>query len=111
TAGSLVDRALTLDPNLAAAWEYSGAIRAWLSDADTAIEHLARALRLSPLDPLLPRRLNMVGFAHFIAGRYDEALSWATRALRDRPDFLAALRLAAASSACVGRMDEARAAM
>jgi tetratricopeptide (TPR) repeat protein len=53
----------------------------------------------------------MIGFSHFIAGRYDEALSWGTRALRDQPDFLAALRLVAASSACTGRMDEARAAM
>jgi TolB-like protein/tetratricopeptide (TPR) repeat protein len=111
TAAGFVERALTLDPNLAAAWEYSGAIRAWLSDPDTAIERLTRALRLSPLDPLLPRRLNIIGFAHFIAGRYDEALSWGMRALRDQPDFLAALRLVAATSACVGRMDEARAAV
>jgi tetratricopeptide (TPR) repeat protein len=111
TAAVIVERALTLDPNLAAAWEYSGAIRAWLSDHNTAIEHLTHALRLSPLDPLLPRRLNIIGFSHFIAGRYDEALCWGTRALRDQPDFLAALRLVAASSACIGQMDEARTAM
>jgi adenylate cyclase len=111
TAAVFVERALTLDPNLAAAWECSGAVRAWLCDPDTAIEHLSRALRLSPLDPLMPRRVNMIGFAHFIGGRYGEGLSWGTRALRDQPDFLAALRLVAASSACIGRMDEARAAM
>jgi hypothetical protein len=70
-----------------------------------------RALRLSPLDPLMPRRVNMIGFSHFIAGRYDDALSWGTRALRDQPEFLAALRLVAASNACIGRMDEARVAM
>jgi len=59
----------------------------------------------------MPRWLNMIGFAHFIAGRYDEALPWGARALRDQPDFLAALRLVAASSACIGQMDQARAAM
>lgn len=111
SAAGVVDRALTLDPNLAAAWHYSGAIRAWLSEPELGIEHLTRALRLSPLDPLLPRRLNMIGFAHFIAGRYAEASSWAARALREQPDLPAALRLAAASSACSGRIDEARAAM
>ncbi len=111
TAAVFVERALTLDSNLAAAWECSGAVRAWLGDPDTAIEHLTRALRLSPLDPLMPRRLNMIGFSHFIAGRYDEALCWGTRALRDQPEFLAALRLVAASNACIGRMGEARAAM
>ena len=111
TAVVFVERALTLDPNLAAAWACSGAVQAWLGDPDTGIKHLMRALRLSPLDPLMPRRLNMIGFAHFIAGRYDEALSWGTRALRDQPDFLAALRLVAASSACIEQMDQARAAM
>jgi TolB-like protein/tetratricopeptide (TPR) repeat protein len=111
TAAQFVERALTLDPNLAAAWGCSGAVRAWLGEPDTAIEHLTRALRLSPLDPLLPRWMNMIGFAHFLAGRDDEAASWASRSLRDQPDFLAALRLLAASSACAGRMDEARAAM
>jgi hypothetical protein len=38
-------------------------------------------------------------------------LSGATRALRHRPDFLAALRLAAASNANTERMDDAQAAM
>lgn len=111
TAAVFVERALTLDPNLAAAWACSGAVQAWLGDPDTGIERLTRALRLSPLDPLMPRWLNMIGFAHFIAGRYDEALSWGRRALRDQPEFLAALRLVAASSACIGLMNEARAAM
>jgi TolB-like protein len=111
TAAVFVERALTLDPNLAAAWACSGAVRVWLGEPDTGIEHLSRALRLSPLDPLMPRWLNMIGFAHFLAGRYDEAVLWGTRALRDQPDFLAALRLVAASNACLGQMDQARATM
>ena len=98
---------MTLDPNLAAAWGCSGAVQAWLGDPDTAIEYLTRALRLSPLDPLMPRWLNMIGFAHFLTGRDDEGASWASRSLRYQPDFLAALRLLAASNACAGRMDEA----
>jgi adenylate cyclase len=47
---ALIDRALVLNPNLAEAWHYSGCVRYWLGKPDLAIEHLARAMRLSPLD-------------------------------------------------------------
>ena len=49
---ALVDRALVLNPNLAAAWTASGWVRTSLGETDTVIEHMARAMRLSPLDPL-----------------------------------------------------------
>ena len=51
---ALIDRALVLNPNLAAAWYASGTVRAFRGgEPDLAIEHLARAMRLSPLDPLM----------------------------------------------------------
>jgi hypothetical protein len=46
---TLVDRALVLDPNLAAAWDDSGAIRNWLSEPEVGISHIARSMRLSRL--------------------------------------------------------------
>jgi len=46
--------------------------------------------------------------AHFFAGRYDEALSWAKMALRELPHNHAALRIAAASCALAGRDEEAK---
>jgi predicted Zn-dependent protease len=46
--------------------------------------------------------------AHFFAGRYDEALSWAKMALREVPDSHAALRAAAAICAVAGRDEEAK---
>src|SRR5260221_4396607 len=53
-AAALIDRALVLNVNLAAAWYASGTVRAFLGGApDVAIEHLARAMRLSPLDPFM----------------------------------------------------------
>src|SRR5258705_12905578 len=45
----LVDRALMLNSNLAEAWRCSGWMKCWLGDPDRAIEHFARAMRLSPL--------------------------------------------------------------
>ena len=50
---ALIDRALTLNPNLTAAWYASGWVKAFLGQTDLAIEHVARAMRLSPLDPLM----------------------------------------------------------
>jgi TolB-like protein/DNA-binding SARP family transcriptional activator len=105
---AFIDRALLLNPNLATAWISSGWVRVWLGKPDLAIEHLARATRLSPLDPLTNRTRTATANAHFFAGRYDEASSWAAMALREWPDYQTALRIAAASYALAGRLEEAR---
>jgi adenylate cyclase len=108
---ALIDRALVLNPNLAAAWNASGWVRTFLGDADTGIAHLARAMRLSPLDPLMFMMHHVTGLAHFVAGRYAEALSSARLALREQPDFAATLRLAAASAALFGDLEQAKSAI
>jgi adenylate cyclase len=108
---AFIDRALALNPNLVAAWFYSGWVRIFLGEPDLAIEHLARAMRLSPLDPHIVRMQAATAYAHFFAGRIDMASSWAGTALRDRPDYTTALRMVAVSNALAGRMDQARKAL
>jgi tetratricopeptide (TPR) repeat protein len=49
---TMIERALELNPNLATTWLFSGWQRISLGEPDVAIEHLARAIRLSPFDPL-----------------------------------------------------------
>ena len=105
---ALIDRALVLNPNLAAAWYCSGWTRVYIGDSDLAIEHLARAMRLSPLDPLIHAMQTGTAFAHFFLGRYLEACSWAERALLDQPNFLPAAYIAPAAHALAGSMEEAR---
>jgi hypothetical protein len=51
------------------------------------------------------------GFAHFLAGRYDEATCWADKALWAQTNYVTPIRIAAASSALAGRLAEARKAM
>ena len=68
-------------------------------------------MRLSPLDPLTYFFCAGVGFAYAFAGRYDEAISWATKALHEQPNWPTALRVAAIANALSDRMVEARAAM
>ena len=84
------DRALLLNPNLATAWVLSGLLRFYRGETDLAIEHLARGMRLSPLDPTQYQMHVGTGFAHLLAGRFDEASSWAEKALREEPDYLPA---------------------
>jgi adenylate cyclase len=108
---AFIDKALALNPNLARAWTLSGWIRIWLGDPDVAIEHLARAMRLSPLDLAFHVMQAATASAHFFAGRHDEASSWAERALREQPNNLDVIGLLAMSDVLAGRLEKARAGM
>jgi adenylate cyclase len=81
-----------------------------LGQPDIAIDRTARAMRLSPLDPFMRGWQCSLGIGHFLAGRYDEALSWATQALRPDPDFATPWRIAVASHALAGHREEAKTA-
>src|SRR6266849_2078736 len=108
---ALIDRALVLNSNLAEAWAYSGWVKNWLGEPEAAIERFARAMRLNPLDPRMSAIRSGTAHAHFFLGRYDEAVSWAAMALQDNPDYQPGLRIAAASNAMAGRLDEAHKAV
>jgi TolB-like protein/class 3 adenylate cyclase len=107
----LIDRALALNSNLAEAWHFGGWVKNWLGEPEAAIERFARAMRLSPLDPWVTAMRGGTAHAHFFLGRYDEAASWAAMALQDRPDYQPGLRIAAASNAMAGRLEQAHKAM
>jgi TolB-like protein/tetratricopeptide (TPR) repeat protein len=104
---ALIDRAVTLDPNLASAWFLGGFLRAWSGDTDGAAERFARAMRLSPLDPELYRMQAGMAVANLFAGRFDIAASWAEKAYRELSSFLMVVAIVAASQALAGRPDKA----
>jgi tetratricopeptide (TPR) repeat protein len=108
---ALIDRAVLLNPNLAPAWYLGGALRALRGETDAAMEHLARAVRLSPLDPEMFRMQVGMALANFFSGRFDAASAWAEKALGNLPSLLVAVALLAASHALAGRIDEALQAM
>jgi len=108
---ALLDRAVMLNPNLAAAWFLGGYLRIWLGESDSAIAHFDRAMRFSPLDPESYRMQAGMAAAHLFAGRFDDASAWAEKAYRDLPSFLMAAAVVAASHALAGRIDEGRRAM
>jgi TolB-like protein/Flp pilus assembly protein TadD len=100
--------ALTLNPNSAAGHCYLAHILAFAGQDREAIEHAETAIRLSPLDPEMALFVGPISVAHYVAGRYAEAVRFASEALRLRPDFLGVQRLYCASLAQAGRLDEAR---
>jgi adenylate cyclase len=103
-----LDRALALNANSAQAYNSSGWVRAFSGDWRTAVEHLKRALRLSPLDLGIGLTLEGLAVAYEIAGDYEEALKYGMRSLREMPQLASTHRHVAASLALLGRTEEAR---
>jgi TolB-like protein/Tfp pilus assembly protein PilF len=108
---ALIDRSLALDPNLAWGWLFSGWVRVWLGEPEVALEHFARAMRLSPHDPHFYNMQAGTAAVHFFAGRYAEASSWAEAAARDQPNHIIAACIVAATGALGGRLADAQAAV
>jgi tetratricopeptide (TPR) repeat protein len=108
---AFIDRALVLNPNLFTAWLSSGWVKTYLGEPDNGISCLMHAIRLSPLDPFLFGVQEGIAFAHLFTGRYDEASSWAEKALQENPNWVPAWRTAAACYALAARFKDARNAM
>jgi TolB-like protein len=110
-AAAFMDRGLTVNPNFAIGWMLSAWLRVWRSEPDLALEQLAHAMRLSPLDPFASGMQGATAYAHFLAGHYGSASSWAEKSMRENPNFLLAVCMAAASNALAGRLEPAQKAM
>lgn len=107
-AESMLDRARSLDPNSAWAWNRSGWLHNYQHDPETAIEHFERSLRLSPFDPMAFNCDMGIGCAHFIAKRYDQAAQWQEKGLMAKPSATWIHRTLAPAYALAGNLDKAR---
>ncbi len=101
-------RALDLNANSAAARTHLGHALAFSGQSDEAIQHVENAIRLSPLDTMMALNLGTMAVAHYVAGRYLEAVRFTTEAARLRPGFQGAHRLWCASLAQAGQIAKAR---
>ena len=107
TGAAMIDRALTLNPNITAAWLVGGWTKIYLGESNKAIGYFERAIRLNPLDPLIARMQTGIAAALFLAGQYQAAAASAENGLRQHPNDLPLLRVAAASHALAGQMMDA----
>ena len=101
-------RALELNPNFGTAYGYLGWAYAFDGQSEEAIKIFERAIRMSPHDPLRAFCYSGTGVAHYLAGRYQDAVHWGQKAVRQRPGFTAAYRILCASLAQAGLMEETR---
>ena len=107
----LLDEAVTLDPNSAAAWRFHANAQIARNAPEKALDDLERVLRLSPLDPGKWYTLTLKARAFNLCGRYEDARSSAAEALSNRPNFPHALIEHIAANVLVGRLDAARESM
>jgi tetratricopeptide (TPR) repeat protein len=104
---ALVDRALALNPSFARGWFISGLLRLLAGQPDRTIEHAEISLRLSPR-ARVGRPSNVIGAAHLVSRRFDEALPNLLFAIQEDPTFPEPYRHLAACYALLGRLDDAR---
>jgi len=108
---SALEHAIRLDPSSATAFFNLGLILAMANRPDDAIAALEKGARLSPRDPAMWLHDHAMGVAHFVARRFEEAVHWARRSIRDMSDWPYAHGILAASCAHLGRAEEARRAV
>ena len=105
-ATSLVDRCLALNPSFARGWYWSGVLRNWAGQPDTALEHFETFLRLSPRERFGFHQ-GAIGIALFFSRRFDEAVRQLLASLEQLPTLTPAYRFLASCYAHMGRLDEA----
>ncbi len=64
-------------------------------------------MRLSPRDPQTYLFHNMLGFCHFLGGRFDDAIRWCERSSQAKPRYPNSWVYMAAALAESGRTEEA----
>jgi tetratricopeptide (TPR) repeat protein len=84
-AAKFADRALELDPNHAWAWMRRGWGYVYLGAPEEGLVAFERSARLSPMDPFAFNVHLGMGLANFAAGRPQDAIGWARRAMAERP--------------------------
>jgi adenylate cyclase len=104
----MADRAVALNPNSYVAWICRGWVHRNAGLPEEAIRSFERAIRASPVDPLLYRLFTGMGTALIELGRFDEAIVAGKKALRQNATYAPAYRCLAVAFAHLGRNAEAR---
>jgi adenylate cyclase len=104
----LADRAVALNPNSFHAWNNRGWVYRVAGLPEEAVRSFERAMRMSPVDPMLHRSLTGIGLAFIELRRFDEAIVAGKRAQRQNSSLSPTYRCLASAFAHLGRDAEAR---
>jgi adenylate cyclase len=102
----MADRAVALNPNSWLAWTGRGHVYRIAGLQEEAIRSFERAVRVSPVDPLLQHTLTGIGLAFIELRRFDEAIVVGKKSLRHN-HYVATYRCLASAFAHLGRDAEA----
>ena len=108
SALELHKRALDIAPNDAETNLWTIPTLAFTGQGDEAVRRAERAIRLSPMDPLLYRSQHVLSIALYTTGSWEEAADWGIQSMLSNGEYTSNLRFTAAALAAGGRMDEAR---
>src|SRR6185312_5785170 len=111
SALEMADRAVALNPNSFDAWYGRGWVHINAGLPEEAVRSFERAMRVSPLDPLLHRSFVGMGIALIELRRFDEAIVAGKKAQRQKSSFWLAYCCLASAFAHLGREAEAREAV
>jgi TolB-like protein len=106
-AAEHLERALSLDPSSAWAWNRSGWLNVHREQPELAIQQFERAIRLSPFDPAAFVCFFGIADAHFLKGKYEEAIKWSQKGLNQQPAAAWHLRVLVPALIYAGRIEEA----
>jgi adenylate cyclase len=104
----MADQAVALNPNSFHAWYARGWVYRVAGLPKEAVQSFERAMRMSPIDPLLHRTFTGMAQAFIELGRFDEAIVAGKKAQRQNPSYPSAHRCLASAFALLGRDAEAR---
>jgi TolB-like protein/class 3 adenylate cyclase len=108
TADVIVDQAIAVNPNLSEAWRMRGWTSIFLGQHEPAIEQFHHAMRLNPLDPQIYQVENGLAWANFFLRRFKVALSWVTKSMARKKNFVSAISAATVIYAMLGCIADAQ---
>jgi adenylate cyclase len=107
SALAAVDRATMINPKSAIVLGFDALTRCLCGAYDKAIEHAERALRLSPMEPLVYHAAVALGLACLFTGRNKEAVTHAHKAIEGNRNFAFPYCVLALGCARLGQREEA----
>jgi adenylate cyclase len=107
----VADRSVELNPNSFLAWNFRGWVYRVAGLPEEALPCFERAIRASPVDPILHQTLTGMGYALVDLGRFEEAIVAGKKAQRQNSWFSPTYRCLASAFAHLGRHAEAREAV
>ncbi len=110
-AVAALERAVELNPNCSLAYGSLGTALSLVGRVDEAIANQEISIRSNPRDPSIFFRFTGIALGHYLAGRYDNAVEWASKSVHRMPQWYFGHYLLIAGHVQADRPEAARAAV